>query len=314
MTTATERIIREQFAYWPPAQSCPLPDPGAAVVVTGCGSSYYLAQSIAAAFNESGRPALAIPAAEWLVHPRAYLPDAAGRTVIGLSRSGTTTETLDALAAAGAAGLRTIAVTCAPGSAIEQAADLSVALPTHPDEGVVMSVSASLMLIAGLRMAGVVLPTDLPMRAEAVMAALDRQAWRLTARRHFAYLGGGTRHGVACEGALKLMEMSITPAQAFHPLEYRHGPISLIDGGSAVILLHSDDPREAAVAADVQAKGGLVLGIDGPGDIRIDTGVAGAGAGLAALPALQLLGERVAQARGIDSTRPRNLTKVVVLA
>jgi glutamine---fructose-6-phosphate transaminase (isomerizing) len=309
----TETVIREQFAFWPGALTAPLPDPGARLVVLGCGTSYYLAQSIAAAFTEAGRPALAVPSAEWLTRPGTYVTDTSGLTVLGLSRSGSTTETVRALAGARAEGLRTLALTCFADSPITQAAAESIHLPTHPAEGVVMSVSASLMLIAGLRLAGCALPADLPARAEAAMLALDARRAEMITRRHFVYLGGGARYGLACEGALKLMEMAITPAQAFHPLEYRHGPISLIDAGSAVTLLYSGDDQEPAVARDIQAKGGLVLGLDGPGDIAIATGLAGLPALGAALPALQLLGERVAQARGIDTEHPRNLTKVVVL-
>lgn len=314
MTSLTETVIREQFAFWPGALQAALPALGPRVVVLGCGSSYYLAQCIALALNQAGHSALAVPAAEWTTRPGDYLADRRGITVLGLSRSGSTTETVRALAAARAEGLHTLAITCFADSPITQAAEQTVVLPTHPAEGVVMSVSASLMLIAGLRLAGAILPADLPARANAAMLALDAQKARLTARGHFVYLGGGARFGLACEGALKLMEMAITPAQAFHPLEYRHGPISLIDAGSAVTLLYSGDDQEAAVARDIQAKGGLVLGFDGPGDIRIETGVTGAGAIAAALPALQLLGEHVALSKGIDTEHPRNLTKVVVLS
>lgn len=311
----TEQVIRGQFPFWRAALAQPMPDPGPRVVVIGCGTSFYLAQSIAAALNEGGRAAIAVPAAEWISRPGSYLADASGCTILGLSRSGATTETVAAMAASRKRGHATLALTCAPDSAIAAESDVAIYLPTHPDEGVVMSASASLMLLAGMRMAGSELPGDLPDRAEAAMLALDAGGAALWRRRHFAYLGGGARYGIACEGALKLMEMSITPAQAFHPLEYRHGPISLIDEGSVVVMLYSPEAaaEEAEVAHDVQSKGGLVLGIDGPGDVRIDTGLTGPAGVLAALPALQLMGERVAGAKGIDTTAPRHLTKVVVL-
>ena len=314
--SATERVIRGQFPFWRRAMAQAMPDPGHRVVVIGCGTSFYLAQSIAAALNEGGRAAIAVPAAEWISRPGSYLADPAGWTVVGLSRSGATTETVAAMTASRSRGHAALALTCAPDSAIAAASDAAVYLPTHADEGVVMSASASLMLLAGLRMAGTAAPGELPARAEAAMLALDAGGSALWRRRHFAYLGGGARFGLACEGALKLMEMSITPAQAFHPLEYRHGPISLIDEGSVVTLLYSPETaeEEAVVSRDVQSKGGLVLGIDGPGDVRIDTGITGLAGALAALPALQLMGERVAGARGIDTTAPRHLTKVVVLA
>ncbi|MGO7309828.1 SIS domain-containing protein, partial [Rhizobium ruizarguesonis] len=64
-------------------------------------------------------------------------------------------------------------------------------------------------------------------------------------RSHFVFLGGGPLFCVALEGALKLMEMSQIMTQAFHPLEYRHGPISLVDGNTVAVMLYTSDQREA---------------------------------------------------------------------
>jgi len=121
---------------------------------------------------------------------------------------------------------------------------------------------------------------------------------------------------VAVEGALKLMEMSQTMTQAFHPLEYRHGPISLVDQKTAVIMLYSADQKaeEAKLAKELQEKGATVIGLGGPGDLELKVDFDLSLFGLAILPALQILGERVAQARHIDTVSPRHLTKVVTLA
>ena len=58
----------------------------------------------------------------------------------------------------------------------------------------------------------------------------------------------------------------------------------------------------------------MVVGLGGPGDISLDPAVDPALAGLVYLPVMQLLGERVAQFKGLDTVAPRHLTKVVVLA
>ncbi len=63
----------------------------------------------------------------------------------------------------------------------------------------------------------------------------------------------------------------------------------------------------------MQAKGAKVIGLNGPGDLRIDLGVTGPGWALAVLPALADLGEMVALQKGINTETPRHLTKVVVL-
>ena len=257
-----------------------------------------------------------MPGAEWARRPESYLADFSDILVIGLSRSGTTTETIQALETSRARGWATLAISCESNSTVLSAADRGLFLPSDPAEGIVMSVSASLMFLGGLRLAGMVLPDAAVAAAQRGLQQMDAGAKAiLQDRSHFVYLGAGVNYGIATEGSLKLQEMSISYSQAFHPLEYRHGPISLIDGKSVVVVLYSDDTRdeEAKVAADVQAKGARVIGINGPGDLVIELGITGPAAALAALPALQILGEHVAVLKGIDTETPRHLTKVVVL-
>lgn len=310
----TEKVIKEQFPFWEKALVQELPAvPGKTVVITGCGTSFYLAQTIAVAFNQNGRQAIAVPGAEWAVRPGDYLADRSDVCVIGISRSGTTTETVQAVEASARAGMKTIAISCEPGTTILEAADIGVYLETHKDEGIVMTASASLMLLAGLRMAGVKLGSV--GEARAVLAAAEAAVPLIKDRSHFVYLGAGVLYGMATEGCLKLQEMSISFSQAFHPLEYRHGPISLIDDKSVVVILYSPETLEgeSKVALDVRAKGAHVIGLGGPGDLSIPLSQSGAARALEVLPALQILGERVANQKNMDTAQPRHLSKVVVL-
>lgn len=317
MQTVTEEVIRAQFPYWAAALCQEMPRLRArTIVVTGCGTSYYLAQTIACAFNAKGQSAIAVPGAEWARRPECYLADFNDILVFGLSRSGTTTETVQAIATSRAKGWPTFAMSCEAGSAILLAAERGLYLPTDRREGIVMTVSASLMLLAGLRLAGASLTEAAIKGAEKGLAQIDAKVGpMLFGRSHFVYLGAGANYGLATEGCLKLQEMSISFSQSFHPMEYRHGPISLIDDRSLVVMIYSDTTaeEEARVVADVRAKGALVIGFNGPGNLRIDLGVTGLAATLAALPALQIMGERVALHKGIDTVTPRHLTKVVVL-
>ena len=316
MMSMTEVVIRDQFSHWEAALRMEVPRLAAGtVVITGCGSSYYLAQVLACAMNAAGQRAIAVPGAEWARRPECYLADRRDILVIGLSRSGTTTETVQAVEASRKRGWPTFALTCVPDAAILKAAERGIYVPTDPREGIVMSVSASLMLLVGLRMAGIALPEAVVAAGRAGLLQVVAAGGLLRGRSHFVYLGAGANYGIASEGCLKLQEMSISYSQAFHPMEYRHGPISLIDDKSLVVMLYSESTaaEEARVAADVQAKGAKVIGFGGLGDLRVDLGLTGAGFGLACLPALQMLGEMVALQKGIDSEAPRHLTKVVVL-
>lgn len=310
MTTMTETVIRDQFPFWRAALAMEVPRLSAAtIVVVGCGTSYYLAQSLACSYNAAGQRAIAVPGAEWARRPECYLADMAGVLVLGLSRSGTTTETVQAVKMSRARGWATFALSCEAGSEILLAAEGALHVPTDGREGIVMSVSASLMLLAGLRLVGIAPAGDVVAQGEAALVAVAGAAALLQGRTHFVYLGAGANYGIATEGGLKLQEMSISYSQSFHPMEYRHGPISLIDDRSLVVMIYSPDTvaEEARVVADVQAKGARVIGFGGPGDIGINA------TGLACLPALQMLGEMVALQKGINSESPRHLTKVVVL-
>ena len=181
-----------------------------------------------------------------------------------------------------------------------------------------MTSSASLMLLLGLRMAGVGVTPAVAREAEALARKLDAQtAGLLPGRSHFVYLGGGALYGVCLEASLKLQEMSQSYTQAFHPLEYRHGPVSLLDERTVVVMLYDPHTRdeEAQLVQELREKGALVVGFDGPGDVSLPVTVTDDHLrGLVYLPALQLLGERVAQRRNVDTVAPRHLTKVVKLA
>lgn len=310
MPTMTETVIRDQFPYWRAALAMEVPVLRAGtIVVVGCGTSYYLAQSLACSYNAAGQRAIAVPGAEWARRPESYLADMTDVLVLGLSRSGTTTETVQAIEVSRARGWPTFALSCEPGSTILLAAERGLCVPTDSREGIVMSVSASLMLLVGLRMGGIAVPGTVVDQAQAALVAVTGTAPLLEGRSHFVYLGAGANYGIATEGGLKLQEMSISYSQSFHPMEYRHGPISLIDERSLVVMIYSPDTaaEEAQVVADVQAKGARVIGFGGPGDVSLDA------TGLACLPALQMLGEMVALHKGINSESPRHLTKVVVL-
>ena len=313
----TEQTIFEQFPFWRAAMNGgPHLDPASMTAFVGCGTSYNLALSLAAHANLLGRAAIAAPGGEWARRPEAYCPDWPSAHVILLSRSGETTETFEAARASRKAGGTVTAITVERESSIVRSADQLICAETDRREGIVMTTSASLMLLLGLQALGGPLSPELPDTADGLLAAFDaRHGPAIEGRSHFVFLGGGALYGVALEGALKLMEMSQTFTQGFHPLEYRHGPISLVDARTTVIFLYSDDVEaEPRLCRELQALGAFVIGFGGPGELSLEVPGPLAERGLACLPALQLLGERVAQVKQIDTIRPRHLTKVVTLA
>jgi glucosamine--fructose-6-phosphate aminotransferase (isomerizing) len=314
----TEQTIFEQFSYWRAAIAPVSPIREAEVIVfVGCGTSYNLALSLAALANASGRSAIAVPGGEWVNSPQNYWARWQKAHVVALSRSGETTETVAAAKASRAAGAYVTAITVEKASPLAANCDRVLAAETHPGEGIVMTSSSSLMLLLGLELLGHPVSPSLIDIARGLLDSLDAKLPALIAdRSHFVFLGSGHFYGVALEGALKLMEMSQVFTQAFHPLEYRHGPISLVDDRTAAVMLYNPERREAEakLATELQEKGARVIAFGGPGDASFDVPCDPALVGLACLPALQLLGERAAQAHNIDTVAPRHLTKVVTLA
>jgi glucosamine--fructose-6-phosphate aminotransferase (isomerizing) len=120
-------------------------------------------------------------------------------------------------------------------------------------------------------------------------------------------------YGIAAEGALKLQEMSLTATEIYHPLEYRHGPISVVDERSLIVMLYHPDTREEEerLVKELSSLGAFVIGFGGAGDLSLLLDGPVEWRGLVCLPALQLLGVQLAQLRGLDATAPRHLTKVV---
>ncbi|GBR06766.1 SIS domain-containing protein [Acetobacter oeni] len=314
---ATERGIREQFPFWDRlSMEGVKADPSVVHAVVGCGTSVHIADSIAATLCEQGVMARAVPGNEWTCRRTSYVPASVSPRVVALSRSGESTETVAAARASRAAGLPVTAFTCAPGSTLCGEADELVESDTHPEEDIVMTASASLMLLMGLRYAGVDAGPETTARARALLDTADPHlASLIRGRGHFVFLGGGALYGVAREGALKLQEMSLSQTEAHHPLEYRHGPVSLIDERSFVTILYHPDTieEEARLADELIGKGAVVLGIGGPGTVTLPVDGPASVRPLVCLPVLQLLGEYVARDKGLDTLKPRHLTKVVTI-
>ncbi len=311
---ATERSIVGQFPLWATVPAVPPLDPNLPIVCVGCGSSFHLATSIAALLNETGRHAMAVPGGEWWLRPEASVPAGMPVQVIALSRSGGSTETVRAAHRSRDEGRTVLALTCEPGSALTEAADASIIVPTHPDEGIVMTAAASMTLLAGLRLAGHAPDPSVTAQAERLMTEVgDAAPGLLAGRDHFVFLGGGPLWGIAREGALKMQEMAQAMVESYPTLDYRHGPISLVSERTLVIMLAAPDAaaEETSLAGELEARGARVLGLGGPGTERFFITGPAAYRGVTLLPALQMLGERLAQDKGLDTTVPRGLNKVV---
>jgi len=141
----------------------------------------------------------------------------------------------------------------------------------------------------------------------------------------YVCLGQGPFYGLACECALKTTEMSVSYAQVFHTLEFRHGPKSIVSPETLLIFLLSESgyQAECEVLEEMKALGATTLVITNRADQRaraaadllVELGLdVPELARLACYPfAVQLLGLYTGLQKGGDPDQPRNLSRVVVL-
>ncbi|HEY4721481.1 MAG TPA: SIS domain-containing protein, partial [Anaerolineae bacterium] len=139
----------------------------------------------------------------------------------------------------------------------------------------------------------------------------------------FVFLGSGHNYGLACEAMLKMKEMSLSSSEAFHFMECRHGPKSVVAPGTLIVGLMSDAARahEAAVLAEMRDLGASVLALAESSDgltvdhvVEFKSGLDECARSVLALPPLQLMAYHRAMSKGLDPDRPTNLEAVVRLA
>jgi fructoselysine-6-P-deglycase FrlB-like protein len=260
-----------------------LPAPGERVAVLGCGTSWYMAQAYAALREAAGQGETdAWPASEF---PAARRYD----RVVALTRSGTTTEVLAALARVD--GAPTVAITAVPSAPVATAADTVIALDFADERSVVQTRFATTALVL-LRTHLGEDTSALPSEASAALAADLPPAGS-----QFTFLGTGWTIGLANEAALKLREAAQAWTESYYAMEYRHGPISIAAPGRAVWLLGDAPP-------------GLVDAVRATGaHVEVSSGDP-----LADLVRVHRLAERLAVERGLDPDHPRNLTRSVILS
>ncbi|MET7684582.1 SIS domain-containing protein [Streptomyces sp. NPDC005423] len=264
-----------------------LPAPGERVAVVGCGTSYFMAQAVAALREGGGQGETDAFAASEYPDGRAY------DRVVALTRSGTTTEVLDLLRRL-KGRTRTTAITADPETPVLHAADEVVVLGFADERSVVQTRFATTALT--LLRAHLGLHTDAVV-ADARTALATALPQQLVDCTQFTFLGRGWTVGLANEAGLKMREAALAWTEAYPAMEYRHGPISVTSPGTATWMF-GEAPE--GLAQQVRDTGGLWIegGLDP----------------LAELVRAQRLAVAVAAARGLDPDRPRHLTRSVILA
>lgn len=320
------------------AADVPVPGADRPWVFVGCGASYHAGSAAAGMLNAFGGFAEAAPASDLWMNPDVWLRP--GSVVVGLSRTGTTTETVAALRVARAHGAHTIGLSLAPRTAVVADADTALVLDHVGEQGRVMTRSFANLLVAAQSLAiSAAVASGSLSEAEAerhrtglrAMSAAVEQAVptyddvaRLVAKSaapHVVFLGSGPDLGLCRQAALQLQETARPAVEAHAVLDYRHGPLSTLTPDSLVVVLTSDRslPADLVLADDVRVLGGTIVAV-GPAAVvdrmpdHVER-VATPGAfprwlgGNVALPFLQLLAYHLTVARDADPESVRNLDR-----
>ncbi|WP_432564393.1 SIS domain-containing protein [Kineococcus sp. SYSU DK003] len=286
---ASQPDVWRRAAALAPTVADALPRPGERVAVVGCGTSWFVAMSYAVLREQAGQGLTDAFAGSEFPAGRSY------DRVLAISRSGTTTEVVQLLAAV--AGPTTLVTAVADSPAAEQA-DAVVAMDFADERSVVQTrfaTSALTLLRAALAATDPDL-LDLDALVADGAAALEVELDDLLDAQQCTFLGRGWTVGLAHEAGLKTREAARFWAEAYPAMDYRHGPVAIAEPGR---LVWAFGEVPTGLADEVAATGARFVTHD------LDP--------QAALVVAQRFAVAVASARGLDADNPRSLTRSVIL-
>jgi glucosamine--fructose-6-phosphate aminotransferase (isomerizing) len=315
------------------------------IVIVACGTAYHAGVVGRYIIEEWARvPVEPDIASEWIYRNPVLTKDT---LVIGISQSGETRDTVNAVKLAREAGARTLGITNLMGTQITREVEATLFTRCGLEVGVAASktftAQVALLSLLALKLAEIrrTLPPDeidfildrlheLPDKLREFLdgdhpKVIEEIAGRFYEKPFFLYLGRHIGLPVALEGALKLKEISYIPTDAYSAGEMKHGPIALLEEGTPVVVVATNIHVYDKIVSNIQetrARGAHVIAIatDGNEDIQhhaddviyVPRTPAFLQAALAVVP-LQLLAYRIARLRGLNVDQPRNLAKTVTV-
>lgn len=304
----------------------------------GCGTSFYLAEAAAASWTMmTGQRARALPASELLLFPGLTIRTGENAQAVVISRSGQTSEAVRAANVLSREHrLPTLGITCAEDSPLEKACDRTIRLLAADEKSMVMTRSFSSMLVALQYVASKQSPAmdfasligRLANHFAERIRPLATRIESFVAEHSFVdyvFLGQGPFHSLAREASLKITEMSCSYSQAFHALEFRHGPKAIVSPETCLtfFLSESGAHAEAEVLAEMHELGAVTVCICNhanelvrrSSDLVFELGFDGQELAVLApliVPA-QLLGLFTGVKKSLNPDEPKNLSRVVIL-
>jgi glucosamine--fructose-6-phosphate aminotransferase (isomerizing) len=245
-------------------------------------------------------------------------PDLREVLFVAVSQSGSSPDLVGSVEVARECGALTVAVTNSADSALARAATEHVDILAGPERAVAATKTYTAQLLALYLLLVGGDASALPDAAAGTLALAEQSAVSAAGRYRYAErlvtTGRGYSYATARESALKVMETSYLPAQAFSGADLLHGPMAMVDTGTPVIAIMSTGAGGTAMApvvARLETAGADVLRVGPPDGLPISSaGVPEELAPVLEILPLQRLAWQMARDRGLDPDRPRGLSKV----
>ena len=271
-----------------------------------------------------------------------------GTLFLTLSQSGETADTLEALKAAKKINksINTLCITNSEESSLSRISELTFLTHAGPEIGVASTKAFTTQLVALALLTcsiGSIKGSISEIQEKEIVDGLKRLpglineallqedqikklAVRFKNKTSALFLGRGTMHAIALEGALKLKEISYIHAEAYPAGELKHGPIALIDKNMPVIAIAPNDELLEKLKAnlhEVKSRGSQMIVFEDENSkvkamkamkiIPITSNLGRITAPIIFTIPLQLLSYHVALEKGTDVDKPRNLAKSVTV-
>ncbi|MBQ7009126.1 MAG: glutamine--fructose-6-phosphate transaminase (isomerizing), partial [Ruminococcus sp.] len=313
------------------------------VYIVACGSAYHVGMVAQYVIEElTSLPVRVELASEFRYRKMSLIKDS---LVIVISQSGETADSLAALRMVKDKGIKTLGIVNVVGSSIAREADNVFYTLAGPEISVATTKAYSTQLIATyllalqFAMAREEISEDkykelineiytIPEKINNILESKERLQWfasKIAGAKDAFFIGRGIDYAISLEGSLKMKEISYIHSEAYAAGELKHGPISLIEDGTIVLsVVTQQNLYEKTVSnmVEVKSRGAHLMGLTTSGNYamedtsdftvyipKINQLFAGS---LAVIP-LQLLGYYVSIAKGYDVDKPRNLAKSVTV-
>ncbi|CAK4845590.1 unnamed protein product [Aphanomyces euteiches] len=309
----------------------------ASITFLGCGSGYCLSKSAAfSAQLRAGLPSLALAGGDLMLNSKRYQAMLEKTLLVVPSRSGSTSEIIQAIKAAQAdKHVPVLSIASVANSSLSQIADFALELPWAYDHSVCQTRNITNLYVANLMISAFIgndehLIKDIEaaiQQGEAYMLRVE-DAIRETANFEWSkavLLADGELQGLASEGAIALTEIAKVQAQSHHLLDVRHGPMVTVGPDTLVIALLTKDGSDYQhkLMAEIQSRGAKIIAFGDHTDVvptaAVDLAIISetqldiAAQGIPFIFIPQIVALSYAERHGINPDEPDGLTAWVKL-